>query len=382
MEQIIIMGRLKKEVEVNNIILKLNNMWENNHKDFIKHLYSDCKEIIGFTEEVIESDIRDFKDEPIKCVESKLNFEGNQFYFKLSRKTYKKNVEDEHMIIESNISYEDKKDIESLQATYNLKNKIKIWLDKYCEEMYWVCDDNNTEICINAYGEIHRIENKFRGILSLYMIRKYGLILLKKDIENKEWYKKHKKEYEERIGGDFNNINLDFYSVGFRELPDLLNMKIDDIKLFNEEISLNAECEFYENDEYIFNENLLHVLDDEYYKKVKESKEKLNIHNFVQKGSFTVYEDKNLCKYERKIDDFKSKWKRLAKLRDIVMHNKLISEALFIEILELCTEFNVRFDDCLDFIEGDFLTEEDYENTQRWLALDREIEAEEEFKRD
>ena len=44
--------------------------------------------------------------------------------------------------------------------------------------------------------------------------------------------------------------------------------------------------------------------------------------------------------------------------------------------------FDKKFDDCLEFIEGDFFTEEDYQNNQRWNNIDLEIELEEECRQD
>lgn len=350
MGKISIVGKLKKEIMVDDKLININDSVNDLSADFLIELFADSKEEIGYESDTkIRTHSKDFKEEIIRYAKRTLKYNNKEFVVALARKTYIKSV-----LIECSIEYREESIISEsfnesklFDTVYEFKIKIKKWMNKFCKEIYWIYDDNNAEICTIGYQKIHCIENKFRQVLSLFMMRKCGDIYLNKDLTDE--FNKYSNFYKESEYEDFKNINSKLYNISFSKLPDLLNMKVSQV-IVEEEKSIKDIV-----DETI--EILSDVSDMTYsYKSIENEKKKLKSKlNKINREEF-LFSSKILSILD---NGFKDKWNKLSGMRNMVMHNKPICQRLFNDISDMCNFMQNKFKECLDDIENCFYTEEE-----------------------
>jgi hypothetical protein len=337
-----IVGKLRKKVCINGTIIEVNNSVNDLSEDFIIELLADSKSEIGYeSDKKIKVHSKDFDDEIVRYGKRRLKFNKKEFEVVLSRKTYGGTV-----LIECSIEYDG--DEKLFGSVYDFKIKIKEWLDKYCKPIYWIHDENNIEICTEAYKSIHNAENKFRQILSLFMMRKCGDIYLNKKLE--EEFNRYSDFYKKSSYTDFKNINSKLYNIGFSNLPKLLDMKITQVIVEEE------KCIKEMIDEVI---NLLDNIGDitYAYKEIEKQKSKLNSEILKINREECIFNTEILSILD---DNFKFKWGTLSGMRNMVMHNKPICKKLYDDINRLCNEIGEKFKICLDDLESCFYTEEEF----------------------
>jgi len=70
-------------------------------------------------------------------------------------------------------------------TVYHVKIKLIEIFNRFCENsnIFLLQDFNNEQICQAAYAEIHKVENRLRSILTRYLMKKYGKLLLSKSLK-------------------------------------------------------------------------------------------------------------------------------------------------------------------------------------------------------
>lgn len=103
---------------------------------------------------------------------------------------------------------------------YNLKIKIKDIIEDIYEHIYWQKDTQNEKVLSYLYFKVHEIENRFKHLVSDYMIRKYGVEWFRNNVNhnlyathqaNMTWFKKSKYTVFRNIRTEmleFKNIDL------------------------------------------------------------------------------------------------------------------------------------------------------------------------------
>ena len=231
--------------------------------------------------------------------------------------------------------------------------------------IFFLEDYNNEKICQALYIEIYSIENKFRNILTRYLMKKYGLLVLSKKlkdevIEYSKWFKK--------ATGDkyktFKCINTDYCNLDFANLPKILDLK--DSQCANQEgISASTEVTKLRTlleDEADINDILKQI------SKVQEliSKRK-NVFDDKASEKAAVIRDWGSSDIVGREDlrgildeDFKTLWEnQLSKMRNMVAHNKPICTDLYNDIIAACRIVDKKFDKCIEFIESNFYPDEE-----------------------
>ncbi|MBY6917458.1 hypothetical protein FDB42_09035 [Clostridium botulinum] len=350
MGKILIVGKLRKKISVNGELVEVNNSVNDLNTDFLIELFADSKRDIKYeSNKELKIHKKDFKDEIVRYAKRTLIFKSREFEMMLSRKTY-----DASILIECSIEYGSEiissKTVNNnklFDSVYEFKIKIKEWLSKFCKTIYWIYDENNIEICTEAYQKIHNTENRFRQVLSLFMMRQCGDIYLNKYLT--EEFNRYSDFYSKGKYIDFKNINSKLYNIGFSKLPELLKMKFTQV-VAEEEKSIND----------IVNETLgvLSDLEDVTYsyKMIEKAKKKLSSKLSEIGRSESIFTNEILQILD---GEFDKKWDELSGMRNMVMHNKPICKKLFDDIDSMCNFMQVKFNKCLDNIETCFYTEEE-----------------------
>lgn len=108
----------------------------------------------------------EYFEKDIEFILSKATFEENVLYYITIK--YR----------EDSIGSLDQVDLNE-DVLYKLKIKIKDIIEGIYENIYWQKDTQNEKILSYLYFKVHEIENRFKHLISDYMIRKYG----------EEWFK-------------------------------------------------------------------------------------------------------------------------------------------------------------------------------------------------
>lgn len=129
-------------------------------------------------------------------------YRGKDIEFILSKSTFEENIL-YYITIKYNedevISLDDL-DLDQ-NVLYNLKVDIKHALEKLYSNIYWQKDTQNEKIVTYLYFKVHEVENRFKHLISDYMIRKYTVDWFKNNMSyeiyqkhqsNLSWFKKSK----------------------------------------------------------------------------------------------------------------------------------------------------------------------------------------------
>ena len=232
--------------------------------------------------------------------------------------------------------------------------------------MFLLQDFNNEQICTTAYKEIYKVENRLRSILTRYLMKKYGDLLLSKSLKKEvdEYSKWFRKEVDGKYA-TFKRINTDYSNISFSKLLEALELKDTNIIAEDGE-SVDSKLvelkELAENDapinnirkkigkiestlknrDYIFSDALNENNVDEIFNCFGRA-------NFVNTRDLLIILD----------EEFKEQWNNgLSKMRNMVAHNKPICKELFSDIQGLCQWMHNKFNECDGFIENNFYSDE------------------------
>lgn len=360
MGKIEIIGRLMRRLKIEGKGYECNDV--NLDKDFL----------IDFTENLlVKLEQRDnliqyekfFDDEIISKVKVHIFINEQKFNFTLSRDTF-----GDKILIGCKV-YVENNDENLFGTAYSIKTKLIKIFNRYCENsnVFLLQDFNNEQISQAAYIEIHKIENRLRSILTRYLIKKYGKLLLSKSLKKEvdEYSKWFRKEVDGKYN-TFKRINTDYANIDFLKLVKILELK--DPSIIDEngnsvESKLSNIKELLGNDANVNDifaqirlieeavKNRKNVFDE------KPSKEdEKDMINLFGTSSNLKYRDISVILD----DEFKNYWKNeLSKMRNIVAHNKPICKELYEDIINLCNWMHERFNECDAYIERSFYSDEE-----------------------
>jgi hypothetical protein len=230
-----------------------------------------------------------------------VEYRKEQFRLELSKSTY------ENCTV--NIRIYSDKNVRGLKNNlYKFKIAVKNSLIVCFGEFYWEEDTQNIKVSKILYEKIHRVENKFRNIINVYMIRNFGFswfdnIINKEDQDKVEkfatWYRINSK-YK-----DFKKVQLSLFNLQIDDLVKMLKKsfyygeKYD--RRFVEQLKRKASG---------VDKSLLK----EEYKTILDSKS-------IWDASFSKFFDK----------DFEGNWNKFGNMRNMIAHNKPIC-------LDLCRD--------------------------------------------
>lgn len=353
-----IIGRLKESVIVNKKKFICHDV--NLDSNFIIELSKDLIQQLGCNREDEKLEyVKFYDDEKVSRVKlNKINYDEETYTLIITRNTF-----DDKILIGCEVLAEEN-NIELFKASYKLKLKLIDLYKRICKnsDIVLMEDYNNELICQSAYIEIHRIENKFRSILTRYLMKKYGELVLSKELKKNvddysNWFKKeNSNKYK-----TFKCINTDYCNLDFSNLPKILDLK--DSNIINEEGN-SASVEVSKlrsllSDEADINDILKQVSEVERCigkrKNVFDDKSSEKEHIFIE-GKFIEK------KYLKDIldDNFRKLWeKELSKMRNMVAHNKPICNELYDDMITTCRSIDQKFDECIDFIENNFYSDEE-----------------------
>ena len=256
----------------------------------------------------------EYQGKDLEIISSRATFEENILYYITVKYNEGKNDSFERISLEDSLFYA-------------LKIKVKDAVSEIFENIYWQKDTQNEKILTNLYFKVHQIENRFKYLISDYMIRKYGSEWIKTNITydfniksqtNITWTRKSKYTVFKNIKSeilDFRNVDLikmlkgsciEGKSVWEREKFDSIfgsdiEFIIDDIaimrqfidnskpickEVFNDILEVSSGVEhLLNNAEHIINRKLKSKEQKEIIQHIREEKNKDNIEEAY------VYED-------------------------------------------------------------------------------------------
>lgn len=185
------------------------------------------------------------------------------------------------------------------KSIFLLKKYIAIVFQRYFGSFYWQHDSHNEEVSSGLYKLIHGVENNLRNLVITYMLKIYG----------SEWfddtilpsYRNKSKEFNEWYIGSkyqtFKKVKSELFNLQVMDLIDMLKESYPNAQLNKVLNHYNA---------------IVHAL----------SSDSSQIVNPDLKEIETLW-------VEMKFDDilgsdFRIKWEKFSKLRNIIAHNKLV----------------------------------------------------------
>lgn len=362
MNRIEIVGRLKENVNVNGkkFICKDVNL----DSDFIIDFAKEIMQKLGYTLESKKIQYEKFfDDEKIMRVEFDINYSGNDYGIAITRNTF-----NDKILVGCEIIAK-KDNIELFGSTYELKVKVIEVYNRICDNsnIFFLEDYNNERICQSAYLEIYRVETRFRNILTRYLMKKYGRLVLSQSLKGE--VDKYSKWFRKGTAGKyktFKRINTDYCNLDFTTLPKILNLRSSQI-INQEGACASAGVE-----------QLKELLKDEadisdIYKQILKVQELICKRRYIfddkpteeeRADAIRVWGTAEVIEREdlRDIldDDFLTLWEEeLSKMRNMVAHNKPICRELYYDIIETCEKADKKFDKCIEFIESYFYPDEE-----------------------
>lgn len=351
-------GRLKPIIHLDGVSYQCNDV--NFDKDFLITLSKYFIKIVNNSD--IETQLkysRFFEEERICIVEFELNFDTKKYKVVFTRDT-----QFDKIIIGCEVKAVEA-ETELFGTAYQLKLQVISLFNRICDNssIYLLEDFNNELICQNAYLQIHKVENRFRNLLTKYLIRKYGKLVLskplKKDVDDySKWFKESKNKYK-----TFKKINTDYANLDFSKLAKILDLY--DAKCIDETgTSIFSNLESIVNDldddiDYtVLNSNIA-KLKDKVAKRIKIFDDIKTIDDEADTlFGFSFKKSEDIITI---LDsDFRKLWEsELSKMRNMVAHNKPICKELYNEIIENCRIVNEKFDKCFDYIDSYFYPDEE-----------------------
>lgn len=189
-------------------------------------------------------------------------------------------------------------EIEEIEKVVNILISI---LKKYFNNIYIIKSDIAATLCKSSYQYIYDAENTLREFIMKFMISKIGSEWWTYNITDSNINKAN-----ERKDDSFNQLlNEDIYNIDFKDLAEIIFKNPSKYKTKSDVLNELNQCKTLED-----------------FKKLKENA----ISNWDR--YFSEYFDEN----------WSSKWNELAKYRNKIAHNKLISTEMVNNIKKLSKE--------------------------------------------
>ncbi len=289
-------GKKEERIKGNDVLFLLKNEIIDKFNNF----QVNCN-VINLSDK-IEIEYPDENDEVLE-LNMIITNDNSEFKLHIKKASYEENIE--NIFIYISVVNELKKN-DFNQEVYDFKIKVSKIASKYFKEIYWMKDSHNQLISSLLYPRMHYVENKFREIITHYMIKKYGVGWFRSIINNQYLGE------SEGYGGWYVNkypelsyINYDLFNLLTRHLITMLK-------------------ESYEED--VINKVLKEI-------NTIKSIEKLNLKEiFVE----SVINSKDLWTKEFNeffCDNMEKEWEEFSNMRNIVAHNKIITQRFYKDFL-------------------------------------------------
>ena len=353
-------GRLKETVRLNGLDYQCKDV--NLDKDFL----------LEFTKALVKKINNDlskpkiyytkaFDEEIISEVKFEIQIDIQQYKIVLTRDTY-----GDRIIIGCRIE-PGNEELELFGTVYNVKIKIIELFNKICENsnIFMLQDFNNELICQTAYLKIHKVENRLRNLITKYLMKKYGRLMLSNSLQKEvDQYSKWFRDETKGKYLTFKRINTDYANLDFSKIIKILDLK--DVNCIDEaQTSISSELG-------TLNDLLS---DDINFKEVNKQISKIKGRIAKRKNVFDDSMSETECKEIKDVfgnknersdlgtildNDFRELWgNELSKMRNMIAHNKPVCRELFNDIVSNCDEANKKFDECFDFINQHFYSDEE-----------------------
>ena len=296
--------------EINIIATNLRKKFEE-FNNLLPLIYQYAKEELKFIEKNVDENPGSFAFVENKIIRLKANIIFEEKYYSLDFS--EANYEDVSLFFIGINSVENSSEMGD--TLYRLKICMKEVVASFCREIYWVKDTHNEKICTQLYAKIHNAENNFRGLITEYMVKVYGLSWFQNFIhpsygskanEYQDWYVNNYEEYR--------NVQAELYNLQVADLVTLLKDSfIDTFGIKYEALQKIAELQAS------LKEKAADVINDRF----------MNIMRIWDNDFVDILGA-----------DFEGKWLKFSKMRNIVAHNKLICEKLFIDISKAVIDIN------------------------------------------
>jgi hypothetical protein len=373
MNKIEIVGRLKKRVRIGRKDYYCNDV--NLDKDFLIDFTNSLLIALGQCDTRIQYE-KFFDEEIISKVKVNILIDEKKFDFTLSRDTFGNKV-----LVGCEINVESNEG-NIFGSVYDVKIQMIGIFNRFCENsnIFFLQDFNNEQICQAAYIEIYKVENRLRSILTRYLMKKYGELILSKSLkkevdEYSKWFRQEEKEKYKT----FKRVNTDYANIDFLNLPEILELKDSNIV---DEVGETVTSKLSRLKELVDNDACVNDLSTQ----IKLIEEAINNREHVfgdkpskkdEEEAIEFFGTKDVLNYRDLLvildDEFKDRWRKLSKMRNTVAHNKPICKELYQDILNLCQWMHNKFGECGAYIESSFYSDEE---GVRSALEDMEIEKE------
>lgn len=142
---------------------------------------------------------------------------------------------------------------------YEVKIHIKDILKKYFKEVFILLDTQNELLCSELYLKMHKIENKLRNAVNIYMLGEFGVGWFKKNIKPifRDKSNKYSNWYNKKYN-DFNNVQSALFNLQTNDLIEMLQKSyIDQLnkdqvdKIMNLKDVLGQQADLVLNESYM-----------------------------------------------------------------------------------------------------------------------------------
>ncbi len=236
------------------------------------------------------------------------------------------------------------------EFVYDIKVCVSEAVSKYTKEINWIRDEQNEKMSQQLYVKVHNLENKFRGIINEYMLKKFG----------EDWFKT-------KITSEFNKKSEDYsewYNQRYKTLAfiksEIFNLQTNDLISM-----LKNSCE---------DEKATKVM-----KQINSIKSILR-NNASEIIKENILNDKDLwTKYFMNIftSGLEGKWQNFAKMRNSIAHNKVISKEFYKDMINSISELHRIFENGSEKLRNKIksLEEDMFNNYINSCNLDRILES-------
>lgn len=375
MSKIEIIGRLKSKVKIEGKTYHCNDV--NLDKDFLIDFTKNLLMKLGQINDTIQYE-KFFDEEIISKVKVAITADQINFKLLLSRDTFGNQV-----LIGCEVKVDGNAIDDKMFGTiYSVKIQLIEMFNKFCENsnVFLLQDFNNEQICQNAYIEIHKVENRLRSILTRYLMKKYGKLLLSKSL--KKEVDEYSKWFRSEVNGKyktFKRINTDYSNIDFVKLLKILEIKEYHVINGNEDSiasKLSQLKALVDNDASV----------SELLEEIRLIEESVNNREYVFSGKPSKEDEEEAIKLfgssdvlnHRDMltildDEFKDYWGKLSKMRNMIAHNKPICKELYEDTITICNWIHEKFNECDTYIESSFYSDEE---GVRGALEDMEVEKE------
>ena len=232
-----------------------------------------------------------------------------------------------------------------------LKLTIKKVIVRNWKNIIWLIDKDSECLSVELYPRIYKTENLLRELINEVMIKQYGTSWWESfaPADIKEKHGKRLKEYKLKVPA-FNNVDERLMSIDIDDLVKLITLKRYKWNpAYDEKVSLLL------NGVQKYNNDVIHEL--------------LNKQRTVETD---LWEDQ-FSKYLP--EDFNEQFNFLAKLRNHIMHNKLIDRSAYMQVRDLSDRIERDLTQAINKLSEIILSDEDKIEIEKQKQIELEMQA-------